>query len=94
MHSRADDPTFRGFGAPATSHVVREVDTRGTYCPGPLLEAIRLIRECTMGETIAVVTGDPASGSSIPAWVARAGHTLTGAEDMQDGRRYLITRNR
>jgi TusA-related sulfurtransferase len=73
--------------------VVREVDTRGLHCPGPLLEAIRLIRECLVGETIGVIADDPAAVSSIPAWVKKAGHALT-IEQSSRGQRYLLTRTR
>ena len=73
--------------------IARESDTRGHHCPGPLSEAIRLVRECSVGETIAVLADDPSAGSSIPAWVQKAGHSLT-VEESPMGCRYLLTRNR
>ncbi|MCJ7726843.1 MAG: sulfurtransferase TusA family protein [Acidimicrobiia bacterium] len=73
---------------------MRQADTRGAHCPGPLFEVIRLVRECSVGDTVAVIVADPAAGKSIPTWVSRAGHTLASIEDIDNGRRYLITRNR
>jgi len=73
---------------------MREVDTRGTHCPGPLVEAIRLIGESPVGDTISVIADESESAGSIPVWVARSGHTLARVEQLEDGRRYVITRNR
>lgn len=80
------------LGAPS-HEIVREVDTRGTHCPGPLLEAIRLVRESMIGDTIAVVAGDPSAAESIPTWTGRAGHRIA-VEPVEGGWRFFITRSR
>ena len=58
--------------------LVRIVDARGSYCPGPLMELIRAIRESAPGQVIAVYSSDTGSRVDIPKWVAKAGHTLIG----------------
>jgi TusA-related sulfurtransferase len=78
----------------ASPPLVREVDTRGTHCPGPLLEAIRLVRESDLGDTIAVIAGDPAAEETITTWVRRAGHRLEGIEAVDGGWRFSISRSR
>ena len=80
-------------GSPPRLDVVREVDTRGHHCPGPVLEAIRLVSECAVGETVAVIADDPAAVSSIPAWARKAGQALT-IEESAEAHRYLLTRTR
>ena len=59
-----------------TPAVTRTVDARGSYCPGPLMELIRVIRESQVGDVIAVLSTDRGSRTDIPKWVDKAGHTL------------------
>jgi len=54
------------------------IDARGSYCPGPLMELIRAIREGQVGDTLAVISSDTGSKTDIPAWVEKAGHRLIG----------------
>ena len=63
-----------------TPPVTRTVDARGSYCPGPLMELIRAIREGEVGEVIAVYSSDAGSKMDIPKWVEKAGHRLVGVE--------------
>jgi tRNA 2-thiouridine synthesizing protein A len=60
--------------------ITRTVDARGSYCPGPLMELIRAIREGAVGDVIAVLSTDAGSRSDIPKWVEKAGHRLVGVE--------------
>jgi TusA-related sulfurtransferase len=56
--------------------VTRIVDARGSFCPGPLMELIRAIRESEPGQVIAVYSSDAGSKTDIPKWVEKAGHRL------------------
>jgi TusA-related sulfurtransferase len=56
----------------------RTIDARGSFCPGPLMELIRAIREGQVGDIIAVISSDKGSKADIPQWVAKAGHRLVG----------------
>lgn len=60
----------------------RFVDARGSYCPGPLMELIRTIREAPVGEVICVRSSDRGSRVDIPKWVEKAGHRLVGVEQL------------
>jgi TusA-related sulfurtransferase len=60
--------------------VTRVVDARGSFCPGPLMELIRAIRESQVGDTIAVYSSDKGSKVDIPKWVEKAGHRLVSLE--------------
>ena len=64
--------------------VTRTVDARGSFCPGPLMELIRAIRESQVGDVIAVRSTDKGSKLDIPKWVEKAGHRLLGIDE-QDG---------
>ncbi|HMJ80346.1 MAG TPA: sulfurtransferase TusA family protein [Candidatus Dormibacteraeota bacterium] len=67
-----------------TSTPTRVVDARGSYCPGPLMELIRAIREGAVGDVIAVWSSDSGSHIDIPKWVEKAGHRLV-AVTTKDG---------
>jgi len=56
----------------------RTIDARGSFCPGPLMELIRGIRESTPGTVLAVWSSDSGSRIDIPKWVDKAGHRLVG----------------
>ena len=60
--------------------VTRTIDARGSFCPGPLMELIRAIREAQVGDVLAVYSSDSGSKIDIPKWVEKAGHRLVGLE--------------
>ena len=62
----------------------RTADARGSYCPGPLMELIRAIRESAPGQVIAVYSSDSGSRTDIPLWVEKARHRLLRIES-RDG---------
>ena len=59
-----------------TAAAAQTVDARGSFCPGPLMELIRAIRESGPGQVIAVYSSDSGSRTDIPKWVEKAGHRL------------------
>ena len=60
--------------------ITRTVDARGSFCPGPLMELIRAIREAQVGDVIAVLSSDKGSKIDIPKWIEKAGHRLVSLE--------------
>jgi tRNA 2-thiouridine synthesizing protein A len=64
-----------------TLGATRLIDARGSFCPGPLMELIRAIRESEVGAVIAVKSSDRGSRVDIPKWVEKAGHRLVGIDD-------------
>ena len=39
----------------------KEIDARGSFCPGPLMELIRGMKALPVGGVLAVLSGDPGS---------------------------------
>jgi len=67
--------------APSTGYqITRTIDARGSYCPGPLMELIRGIRESQVGDVLAVLSSDKGSKVDIPKWIEKAGHHLIALE--------------
>jgi tRNA 2-thiouridine synthesizing protein A len=62
------------------STVTRIIDARGSFCPGPLMELIRGIRESQVGDILAVRSTDKGSRIDIPKWIEKAGHRLIAVE--------------
>ena len=66
-----------------TVATTRTVDARGSFCPGPLMELIRAIRESQVGDMIAVYSSDKGSRTDIPKWVEKARHRLVSVENRE-----------
>jgi TusA-related sulfurtransferase len=63
-----------------TTPTAKVVDARGSFCPGPLMELIRAIRDSAVGTVLNVYSTDTGSKLDIPKWVEKAGHRLVGIE--------------
>jgi TusA-related sulfurtransferase len=63
-----------------TPTITRTVDARGSFCPGPLMELIRGIREAAVGDVLSVYSSDNGSKTDIPKWIEKAGHRLIALE--------------
>ena len=70
--------TTTTLGPPAETVRPRIIDARGSFCPGPLMELIRAIREAQVGDVLQVLSSDNGSRSDIPKWIEKAGHRLIG----------------
>jgi len=69
--------------SPSPITATRTIDARGSFCPGPLMELIRAIREVEVGALIAVRSSDRGSRIDIPKWVEKAGHRLVGVNEVE-----------
>jgi TusA-related sulfurtransferase len=69
--------------------ITTESDARGSFCPGPLMELIRLVRLAQVGDVVAVISSDLGSKKDIPVWVAKAGQEFLGAEPIGGATRFI-----
>ena len=77
-----------------TAPVTRVVDARGSFCPGPLMELIRAIRESAVGDVISVYSSDKGSKVDIPKWIEKAGHRLVALETRGDYDEIIVEKMR
>ncbi len=56
---------------------VETVDARGKRCPMPVLMAKRAIAMCEQGESIEVLTTDPAAPSDFETFAKLEGHSVS-----------------
>jgi TusA-related sulfurtransferase len=74
--------------------VDKEIDARGSFCPGPLMELIRGMKTLPVSGTLAVLSSDPGSLKDIPAWVTKAGHDLLATEPHEGYTRFVARKAR
>jgi tRNA 2-thiouridine synthesizing protein A len=74
--------------------ITRTIDARGSFCPGPLMELIRGIRESQVGDVLAVLSSDKGSKIDIPKWIEKAGHRLIAVETVEGYDRILVEKSR
>lgn len=77
---------------PSSHQIDREIDARGSFCPGPLMELVRALKSSSVGQTVAVLSGDPGSAADIPAWVRKAQHELLAVEETSESVRRFVVR--
>jgi tRNA 2-thiouridine synthesizing protein A len=58
------------------------LDTRGTFCPLPILLTERELRPLPPGARLTVVGDDPAIHGDVPAWCEDTGHHLVELEEL------------
>ncbi len=72
----------------------RVIDARGSYCPGPLMELIKAIKEEDVGKVLEVWSSDESSAKDIPEWVKKAGHELIGIFKESDYWRIVVKKTK
>jgi TusA-related sulfurtransferase len=69
--------------------ITKESDARGSFCPGPLMELIRLVRGAQVGDVLAVISSDAGSKKDIPAWIEKAKQEFLGMEEIEGATRFV-----
>ena len=60
--------------APPAARLV--IDARGSWCPGPLMELVRVIKEEEVGTEFELLSSDEGSRKDVPLWLEKAGHQM------------------
>ncbi|MEE2778771.1 MAG: sulfurtransferase TusA family protein [Acidobacteriota bacterium] len=63
---------------------MQHLDTRGLFCPVPILMTARAMRSMQSGERLEVVGDDPGIAEDMPAWCRETGHRLVHLEHQGD----------
>jgi len=58
--------------------VNKQIDARGTACPGPLLAAKKAIGEIESGEIMEILSSDEGTKHDIPKWCEKMEHQFLG----------------
>jgi tRNA 2-thiouridine synthesizing protein A len=73
----------KGGGRRVSPHAV--LDVRGATCPGPVLEAKKLLKRMQAGEVLQLVSDCPGVRSDVRSWVKATGLELAGARERAPG---------
>ena len=71
-------------------NIAIEVDARGSFCPGPMMELIKAIRQAEVGEFLSLLSSDEGTRSDVPAWVEKAKHDLVEIIEEEGYDRYIV----
>lgn len=70
--------------------MAHELDATGLLCPLPVLKARKRLQGLSSGESLEVLTDDPAAIIDIPHFCAETGHELVEANADQVPARWVI----
>ena len=66
------------------------VDSRGSFCPGPITDLFKAYRASAVGDEIEIWATDPAAKSDIQAWATKSGNQVLEAEQEKDYLRIVV----
>ncbi len=78
----------------STVQAAATIDSRGSACPGPLLEAKKGIGKVKVGETMEVYSNDEGSRVDIKAWADKVGHGYLGFVAVDGYDKHYVKRNK
>jgi TusA-related sulfurtransferase len=78
----------------STIEAAAVIDSRGSACPGPLLEAKKGIGKLKIGETMEVYSNDEGTRIDLKAWADKVGHGYLGYLEADGYDKHFITRNK
>ena len=70
--------------------VKKTIDARGSYCPGPLMELVRIIKEIEIGDVVDLLSSDEGSSRDIPKWIDKAGHKLIEIKEDEGFKHFVV----
>ncbi len=70
----------------------RSLDARTLDCPQPVIETRKAMQELAPGQTLEVLTTDPASELDFEAYCRMTGHRLLEHEERDGVYRFLLQR--
>lgn len=79
--------------APAEGRAAQKrlvVDARGSWCPGPLMELVRVIQEEPAGTEFELLSSDEGSRKDVPLWLEKAGHQLVEVRPESGFDRFIV----
>jgi len=70
------------------------IDSRGSACPGPLLEAKKGIGKVKVGEVLEIYSNDQGTRTDLKAWATKVGHEYMGFLEADGYDKHYITRKK
>jgi len=74
----------------ATVEQHKVIDSRGSFCPGPITDLFKAYRSSQLGDVIELLATDPAAKADVTAWVQKSGNELVDIIDEQGYIRIVV----
>jgi TusA-related sulfurtransferase len=78
----------------ADHKVQRVLDCIGLFCPMPIFKTREEVDRMNEGETLAVLTDDPAAEEDFRSWAKRTGHEILEMKKESDHLRIVIRKTK
>ena len=72
----------------------RKLDCVGLFCPMPILKTRDVLKGMDVGQTLEMLSDDPASEADMKSWTARTGHELITTEKNGAVYRFIVRKTR
>lgn len=72
----------------------RTLDCVGLFCPMPILKTRDVMKGMTLGETLEMLSDDPASEADMKSWTARTGQELLEIQKNGTVFRFIVRKTR
>jgi tRNA 2-thiouridine synthesizing protein A len=74
----------------ATAEQHKVIDSRGSFCPGPITDLFKAYRSSQIGDVIELLATDPAAKADVTAWAQKSGNELVNIVDEQGYIRIVV----
>lgn len=54
----------------------RIIDSRGSFCPGPITDLFKAFRNASVGDELELLATDPAAKPDVEAWSRKSGNEV------------------
>jgi tRNA 2-thiouridine synthesizing protein A len=72
----------------------RKLDCQGLFCPMPILKTRDALRALDVGQTLEMLSDDPASEADMKSWTTRTGHELVAVDKHGAVYRFIVRKTR
>jgi tRNA 2-thiouridine synthesizing protein A len=72
----------------------KKLDCVGLFCPMPILKTRDAMKGMTLGETLEMLSDDPASEADMKSWTARTGQELLEIQKNGTVFRFIVRKTR
>ncbi len=66
------------------------IDSRGSFCPGPITDLFKAYRNSQVGDIIELLATDPAAKPDVTAWAQKSGNQLLDVVEEQGYIRIIV----
>lgn len=72
----------------------RQIDCTGLFCPMPIVKTREAMTQMAVGQTLAMLSDDPASEADMRTWARNTGHRLVDVSRSGVVYRFVVRKSR